>query len=123
VVASDIDPRSVQVARANAVLNRVGPLIETFRAAGLSDRRFRDRGPYDLILANILLGPLQRLAGPLSRLVAPNGLVVLSGLLPQHANPALAGYRAHGLVLERRIPLDGWMTLVMRRPARRPSRT
>jgi ribosomal protein L11 methyltransferase len=120
IAASDIDPRSVIVARENAALNRVGPLIDVFQAAGLGDRRFRDRGPYDLIFANILLAPLKRLAGPLSRLLTPGGLVVLSGLLPSHANPALAAYRARGLVLEQYIPVDGWVTLVMRRDGQAP---
>jgi ribosomal protein L11 methyltransferase len=45
---------------------------------------------------------------------------VLSGLLPSHANAALAVYRAQGLTLERRIPLDGWVTLVLKR--NRPER-
>ncbi len=45
--------------------------------------------------------------------------IVLSGLLPAHANAALAIYRAQGLVLERRIPLDGWITLVLRKQIRR----
>jgi ribosomal protein L11 methyltransferase len=119
VMASDIDPRSVTAARANATLNRVGPLLEVFLAAGLTDRRFSAGGPYDLILANILLGPLQRLALPLVRLLAPDGIVVLSGLLPPHANPALAAYRSQGLVLECRILVDGWVTLIMRKPGQR----
>ena len=72
-----------------------------------------------LIFANILLEPLQRLATPMSRLVAPNGRVVLSGLLAGQAGAALAAYRARGLVLERRIRLEGWVTLVLARPGRR----
>ena len=48
-------------------------------------------------------------------LLEPGGRVVLSGLLPSHANAALAAYRAQGLILEKRIPLDGWMTLILRR--------
>ena len=56
-----------------------------------------------------------RLAAPIRRLTAPRGRIVLSGLLPSHANAALAAYRAQGLMLERRVPLDGWMTLVLRR--------
>jgi ribosomal protein L11 methyltransferase len=72
--------------------------------------------PYDLIFANILLGPLLRLAQPIRKLSAPGGHVVLSGLLPSHANAALAAYRAQGYVLRRRIPLDGWMTLLLQRP-------
>jgi ribosomal protein L11 methyltransferase len=75
-------------------------------------------GPYDLIFANILLGPLVRLAGPIRRLAAPGAHVILSGLLPAQANAALAAYRAHGFVLERRVPLDNWMTLLLTLPAR-----
>ncbi|MFZ0846217.1 MAG: hypothetical protein WAM62_10525, partial [Pseudolabrys sp.] len=56
-------------------------------------------------------------AVPLRNLAAPGARVVLSGLLPAHANAALAAYRAQGLVLEKRIPLDGWMTLVLRIPS------
>ena len=68
------------------------------------------RAPFDLIFANILLRPLQRLAAPLRRLTAPGARVVLSGLLASQANAAIAAYRA--LALTRRIDLDGWTTLV-----------
>jgi ribosomal protein L11 methyltransferase len=113
-LASDIDPISVRLARHNARLNRAG--VTVIHARGLGDRRFRDGAPYDLVFANILLGPLKGLAKPIGAMVAPGGIVVLSGLLPAQANAALAAYRAHGLVLARRIPLDGWATLVLRRP-------
>lgn len=116
VVASDIDPVAVATARGNARLNRVAPLITFVVAAGVKARAVTAPGPYDLIFANILLGPLTRMAQPLARLAAPGARVVLSGLLPAHANAALAAYRAQGLMLEKRFPLDGWMTLVLRRP-------
>src|SRR5262249_11158885 len=87
--------------------------VEVIRAAGVLDRRFRAKGPYDLVFANILLQPLRRLATPLARLVGPRGRVVLSGLLPSHANAALAAYRTQRLTLERRIVLDGWVPLVL----------
>jgi ribosomal protein L11 methyltransferase len=61
--------------------------------------------------------PLTRLAVPLRKLAAPGARMVLSGLLPGHANAVLATYRAQGLRLERRIMLQGWITLVMRRTA------
>ena len=118
VVASDIDRVAVEAARGNARLNRAASAITFVRAAGAKARAIAARAPYDLIFANILLGPLMRLAVPLSRLAAPGGHIVLSGLLPAHANAALAIYRAQGLVLERRIPLDGWVTLVLRTAAK-----
>ncbi len=119
VVAGDIDPVSVRVARDNARLNRVDTLVKVIQANGLSDRRTRAGAPFDLVLANILLGPLKQLAGPLRRVVAAGGRVVISGLLAGQAKAALAAYRARGLVLERRILRDGWMTLVLTRPATR----
>ena len=71
VVASDIDRVAVDAARANARLNRAAPAITFVRAAGANARAIASGAPYDLIFANILLGPLMRLAVPLSRLAAP----------------------------------------------------
>ena len=116
VTASDIDRVAVEAARGNARLNRAGAAITFVRAAGVNARAIARGAPYDLIFANILLGPLLRLAVPLSRLAAPRARIVLSGLLPGHANAVLAIYRAQGFMLERRIPLDGWVTLVLKRP-------
>jgi ribosomal protein L11 methyltransferase len=116
VLATDIDAAAVRVARENARLNRAGPTVEFVTAHGVTAPAIRDRAPFDLVLANILLGPLQRLAAPLVNNVAPGGHVVLSGLMNAQANAALAAY--HALKLERRIEIDGWTTLVMKQPAR-----
>jgi len=113
VLASDIDREAVRIARENARLNGVAPLITCMRAAGLADRRFHARAPFDLVFANILLAPLRRLAGPLRPLLAPRARVVLSGLLAAQETSALAAYRPHGLRLVRRIPLGEWVTLVL----------
>ena len=114
VTASDIDRVAIEAARANARLNRAGATIGFVRAAGTKARGIATAAPYDLIFANILLGPLLRLAVPLARLAAPGARMVLSGLLPAHANGVLAIYRAQGFTLERRIALEGWVTLVLR---------
>jgi ribosomal protein L11 methyltransferase len=113
VLAADIDPAAVLVAADNARLNRAGPMIEVLRANGLAAPVIRAGAPFDLVFANILLGPLQRLAAPLTRFVAPGGRVVLSGLLTAQANAARTAYR--GFRLERCIELDGWTTLVLRK--------
>lgn len=115
VRASDIDARAVAVARANARENGVSALVETVYAGGLSAGRLRDGGPYDLVLANILLPPLRRLAKPIAEVLAPGARVVLSGLLASQGAAALAAYRAQGLTLLTRIPLDEWVTLVLAR--------
>jgi ribosomal protein L11 methyltransferase len=119
VLASDNDARAVRAARANARLNRTAALVEVIRADGFNARLFRACAPFDLVFANILLGPLKRMATPLARLTASNGCVVLSGLLAAQASAALAAYRAQGLVLEHRIHLEGWVTLVLRARRRR----
>jgi len=119
IVASDIDPVAVRSARSNAKINRVASMIVCSRAAGASAQLIIAHAPYQLIFANILLAPLIRLAVPLCKLAASGARIVLSGLLPAHANAVAAAYRAQGLVLERRILLEGWVTLVMRRPSER----
>jgi ribosomal protein L11 methyltransferase len=115
IVASDIDRVAVVAAQSNLRLNRVAPWITLAHATGTRASAIQAGAPYDLIFANILLGPLMRLAVAVKALTAPGGRVVLSGLLPSHANAALSAYRAQGLVLEKRVPLDGWMTLILRR--------
>jgi ribosomal protein L11 methyltransferase len=116
VLATDIDPEAVRVARANAKLNRAGAFIDVVKADGILGQRVRARAPFDLVFANILLGPLQRLAAPLIKSTAPGARVILSGLLSSQANAAIAAYRP--LALERRIDIEGWTTLVLARRMR-----
>ena len=120
ITASDIDGRAIETARGNARINRAASLLAFVRASGATARAITSAAPYRLIFANILLLALMRLAVPFRGLTAPGARIVLSGLLPNHANAALAIYRAQGLVLEKRITLDGWVTLVMHRKAKPP---
>src|SRR5439155_3140053 len=114
VLASDIDPASVRVARDNARLNGVGNLVQTIRATGFSAPQFADHGPFDLVLANILANPLRQLATPMARHLAPSALLILSGLLPSQASVVIAAYRARGLVLLRHVRIEGWSSLLLR---------
>lgn len=116
VLATDIDPRSVIVAAENAVLNGVGNLVDSVGATGFAAPQIRQRAPFDLILANILANPLRRMAPTMARHLAPGGLVILSGLLPAHTRGVVASYRAAGIILLKRIEIDGWSSLLMRRP-------
>jgi ribosomal protein L11 methyltransferase len=115
VTASDFDPVAVATARANARMNRAGSFVRVARAVGVNAPVIRGGAPYDLVLANILLPVLQRLARPLRALLARRAIVVLSGLLPAHANAVLAAFRAQGLRLVRRETLEGWTTLTLAR--------
>ena len=117
VLASDIDRRAVEVARANAHANAAGTLVEVVCAGGTSGAdacASKARSPI-LVLANILLPPLKRLAAPIGSVLAPGAHVILSGLLASQAPAAIAAYRPQGLVLKHRIPLDEWITLVLAR--------
>ena len=113
VLATDIDPRAVTNARANAQRNGVGALVTVVHARGLNARQVTARAPFDLAMANILLRPLQLLAAPLARQFMPNARMVLSGILASQTNAALTAYRSQGMVLERSFALDGWVTPVM----------
>jgi ribosomal protein L11 methyltransferase len=111
VLATDIDAFAVKTARDNARHNLAGNLVSVMQADGVGVQAVRDRGPYDLIFANILLAPLKRIATPLRHLIASGGRVVLSGILPSQANAVIAAYQP--LALQRRLDIDGWTTLVL----------
>jgi ribosomal protein L11 methyltransferase len=114
VLASDIDPPSVAVARDNARLNGTGDRVQVIRAVGFAAPDFAARGPFDLVLANILANPLRQLAGPMSRHLAPGAQVILSGLLNHQAGAVIAAYRARGLVPVRHLKIEGWSSLLLR---------
>ena len=118
VIARDIDPESVRVARRNAAANGVAMLLKVARSDGWRDRELRRRAPFDLVFANILARPLMAMARDLAAVLAPGGVVVLSGLLARHERAVCAAHRAVGLVLLSRVAVDGWHTLVLARGAR-----
>ena len=118
VMASDMDPRAIAVARANARLNRLGGRVEFVVAEGLSHARLR-RARLDLVLANILAAPLIRLAPFLAPRVLPGGCAVLSGLLDKEADKVTAAYVAAGFVRIGSVTREGWTTLLLQhRPLR-----
>jgi ribosomal protein L11 methyltransferase len=117
VAACDIDPQSVTIAHANAEANRAGAYVRVVQAAGVNAPAIRGRR-YDIVFANILVPVLKNLARPVRALSAKRATIILSGLLPEQANAALAVWRAQGFVLSRRDLVDGWVTLTLARPQR-----
>jgi ribosomal protein L11 methyltransferase len=115
VLATDIEPWSVRVARENARLNRVHTLVKPILADGWRAAAVRQSGPYDLVFGNILARPLRAMAGDLARNLAPGGTAILAGLLIAQAADVLAAHRRCGLVLQRRIHLEPWTTLILRK--------
>jgi len=113
VIAADIDPEAVRVARHHARRNGLARTARFLRAAGYRSHALR-RHKYDLILANILARPLALMARDLKRTLAPGGTAVLAGLLRRQEPLVLAAHRAQHLSLEHRLVIEGWSTLVLR---------
>lgn len=115
VIASDIDRVAVDVAEANVAINGLRGRVECLEAAGFQHPRLAEAGPFDLVFANILKGPLIELAPDMSRQVALGGVVILSGLLVVQAEAVIAAYQAAGFRLQSRNDLGEWSALVLER--------
>lgn len=115
VLAVDNDPVAVEVAAENAVLNGVDVHMQALLSEGYAHPQVRMRGPYDVILANILANPLCEMARDLNQVLAADGVAVLSGLLDRQASRVLAAHYGYGIFLRQRIESGPWTTLVMSR--------
>ncbi len=115
VLAADIDRESVRVAGVNARVNRVADRVSALISDGYRHPMIGERGPYDLIVSNILARPLARMACDLAAHLAPGGTAVLAGLLAHQECQVLNAHRAQGLALVGRIPVKGWPTLILRK--------
>lgn len=115
MLASDIDPVAVEVAQANARANGLEGRLECLEATGFDHPGIAARAPFDLIFANILMGPLIDLAPAMAAHAAPGATVILSGLLTTQAETVTAAYLANGFALAQREDIGDWATLVLRR--------
>jgi ribosomal protein L11 methyltransferase len=111
VVATDIDPVATRVARDNADINGVAGGIVFATAPGFHHGIFRDNGPFDLIIANILARPLMKLAPSLVRHLAGGGTVILSGILAEQRWKVISAYNGAGLKHRRTTWMNGWVTI------------
>lgn len=116
VLAADIDPIAVAVAKANARTNRLGHRVRAVVAGAYDAPVLRAAAPFDLVVANILAQPLIDLAPALSGALRPGGFAILSGLLVSQQNRVLAAHRCCGLKLWARNRRDEWVTLVLEKP-------
>ena len=110
ILATDIDPESVEETAVNAARNDTA--FEAVTADGFEHAVFEGRS-FDLVLANILAGPLIELAPEIASVLEPGGTVVLSGLLEEQADGVTAAYVAQGMALQRSELVDGWGVLVL----------
>lgn len=117
--ASDIDPVCLPAVEENAALNgftmgtEPGALAMVV-AQGMDDAFLQARAPYDLLIANILAGPLIDLAPDFAAAVFERGHIVLSGLLVTQEAAVLAAYRKAGFRLQARLHRGDWAVLWLR---------
>ena len=110
VTATDIDPVAIEVTRENAARNAV-PGVELIVADGTRDPAITAAEPYDLIIANILAGPLIAMASDITAIAAPGATVTLAGLLTTQADKVRAAYEALGCKVEAEDRRGDWTIL------------
>ncbi|MCF6112693.1 MULTISPECIES: 50S ribosomal protein L11 methyltransferase [Mesorhizobium] len=115
VLATDIDPVATKVATANARLNHVKALVETVTAPGFHHPIFAARGPFGLIIANILARPLMRLAPEMAGHVGLGGSIVLSGILDRQRDAVISAYVGQRFRHVRTLHREGWVTIHLKR--------
>ena len=113
VLATDIDPRSVRVARENARQNHTAPLLRAICADGWTSPALRRHAPYDLIFDYILARPLAAMAARLSAALSPGGIAILAALLAAQERWVIGAHRRHGLALAARAREGAWTTLIL----------
>ncbi|MDK4711913.1 50S ribosomal protein L11 methyltransferase [Rhizobium sp. CNPSo 4039] len=116
VLATDIDPIAVRVAKENVRSNGIASGVTLETAPGFHSTAFSRHGPFDLIIANILARPLIKMAPQLVAHLAPGGSVILSGILAEQRWKVLAAYNGAHLRHVRTIWRNGWVTIHLDRP-------
>lgn len=111
VLATDIDAVATAVAKENVRLNAVSAYVETATAAGFQKPVFARRGPFDLIVANILARPLMKLAPQMAAHLVPGGSLVLSGILDRQRDAVVAAYAGQRFRHVRTLHREGWVTI------------
>lgn len=115
IIASDIDKVATDTAVANLACNGLDGQVEVITCAGFDHPRLRDQSPYDLILANILKGPLIELASDMGAACNNMGYVILSGILNEQANEVSKSYQENGFLETDRLIIGEWSTLTLQK--------
>lgn len=111
ILATDIDPIAINVAKENFALNGVSDTITAITATGLDDNEIASRAPFDLIVANILANPLIELAPQMVPAKAKNGSIVLSGILEEQHDRVVKAYQDQGAKYIKTLHHEGWVAI------------
>lgn len=115
VIASDIDEVAVDVARVNVAANDLTGRVRCIEAAGFDNAELTAAGPFDLIFANILKGPLIMLAPDMAANLLDQGYMILSGILNEQADEIIEVYGQNGVQLVHREEIGEWTSLTLRK--------
>lgn len=115
VWVSDMDPIAVEVAKANAESNGLSEQLVCLEAAGFGHKVLAEEAPFDLVFANILMGPLVEMAPEMAAHTAGQGYAILSGILNEQAQGVIEAYDAAGFDLSRHDQMGEWTTLTLQR--------
>jgi ribosomal protein L11 methyltransferase len=110
IVATDIDPAAIDVTSENASANGVGGVTLLVADGALHDA-ITERAPYDLLIANILAGPLQSMAPEIAAIAAPEATIILAGLLEAQREAVVEAFAACGCALDAIDRRDDWTIL------------
>ncbi len=112
ITATDIDAVAIEVTRENAIANGV-PGLDLIVADGTLDPAVTAGGPYDLVIANILAGPLVSMAPELAAIAAPGATILLAGLLETQRDAVTAAYAACGCTIATVDRRGDWSVLTL----------
>ncbi len=113
ILASDIDAKSIEIAKENAELNGVSDNLHLVTAAGFDHPEVSESAPFDFVFANILAGPLAELAPAMAEHVAKNGRVMLAGLMTEQATRVITAYEAVGFRVINKLDQPTWPVLLL----------
>ena len=103
----------MEVAEVNVKANALSDRVRCVEAAGFDHAEIARRGPFDLVFANILKGPLMDMAPDMGAHVAAGGYAILSGILTSQADEVVSTYLGQGFALSYRDEIGEWTTLVL----------
>ncbi len=116
VVATDIDSESVEVTLRHARMNHVpDTAMDCFQADGFAAAKLQHKNHWDLVIANILAGPLKMLAEPMIAAACNGGTIMLSGMLDEQADDVLSVYCSKNCTMKQRYRRGDWTSLLLQK--------
>lgn len=115
VYAIDNSSVAVESASANVALNDLSERVKVVLGTLDDAEAERLAGQFDLVLANIIAHVIGSIAPQLARVLAPDGLLIVSGIIEARLHDALDPLLASGLVLLEQVMIEDWMALILRR--------